>query len=176
MLVRRGIAAAAVIGLLLVGGRALADEPLKFAVIDMQKALNDSKAGKKAIDELDRYMESRRPELQKQKDAIQKKRDELDKQGLLLNEDTRKARENEIRTMERDLSRAVSDLQDEIKRRQAELSDTVQKDLARIVEKMGKEGGYSLILIKQPQIVLYSLPASDLTEALIKRYDAEGGK
>lgn len=176
MLVRRGIAAAAALCVLLAAGGAAAEEAVRIGVVDMQKALNDSKAGKKAVDELDKFMESRRPELQKQKDAIQKKRDEFDKASMMMNDDTRRARENEIRTLERDLSRAVSDLQDEIKRRQAELSDAVQKDLTRLVEKIGKEGGYTVVLIKQNAIVLYATPQIDLTEAVIKRYDAEGSR
>ena len=174
-MVARIFAAAAAAALLLapLGARA---EEVRIGVVDMNRALNDSRAGQKAIDELDKFMEAKRPELQRQKDAVQAKRDELDKQGLLLNEDTRKARENEIRTLERDLSRSVSDLQDEIKRRQAELSEAVQKDLVRLVEKIGTEGGYTAVLIKNPAVVLFATPTIDLTETVIKRYDAEGAK
>ena len=173
---KQGIAAAVALCALLAAGAAAAEEAVKIGVVDMQRALNESRSGKKAVEELDKFMEERRPALQKQKDAIQKKRDEFDKASMMMNDDTRRAKENEIRTLERDLSRAVSDLQDEIKRRQAELSDTVQKDLVRLVEKIGKDGGYTLVMIRQNAIVLYATPQIDLTETVIKRYDAEGAK
>lgn len=170
------IAAAAVAGVLLTAGAASAQDAVKVAYVDMQRALNESKAGKKALGELQKLMEERKTGLQKQKEALEKKKDELDKQGLLLNEDTRKSRENEIRTLERDYSRTLSDLKDEFGRREGEFTDGIRKDLLKVIEKIGKEGGYTLVLEKQYSAVLYAPPSIDLTEALIKRYDAEGAK
>ena len=84
------IAAAAALCVLLAAGAAPAQETVKLAFVDMQKALNESQSGKKALGELQKLMEERKGGLQKQKEALEKKKDELDKQGLLLNEDTRK--------------------------------------------------------------------------------------
>jgi len=171
------IAAAAVaVGGLLLAGAAPAEEPVKVAYVDMQRALNESKAGKKALGELQKLMEERKSSLQKQKESLEKKKDELDKQGLLLNEETRKSRETEIRTLERDYSRTLSDLKDEFARREGEFTDGIRKDLLKVIEKIGKEGGYTLVLEKQYSAVLYAPTTIDLTETLIKRYDAEGAK
>jgi outer membrane protein len=170
------IAAAAVAGVLLAAGVASAQDAVKVAYVDMQRALNESKAGKKALGELQKLMEERKAGLQKQKEALEKKKDELDKQGLLLNEETRKSRETEIRTLERDYSRTLSDLKDEFGRREGEFTDGIRKDLLKVIEKIGKEGNYTLVLEKQYSAVLYAPPSIDLTEALIKRYDAEGAK
>lgn len=168
------IAAAAVtVGSLLQAGAAPAEEPVKIAYVDMQRALNESKAGKKALGELQKLMEERKSGLQKQKEALEKKKDELDKQGLLLNEDTRKSREMEIRTLERDYTRTLSDLKDEFGRRESEFTDGIRKDLLKVIEKIGKDGGYTLVLEKQYSAVLYAPASIDLTEALIKRYDAD---
>lgn len=168
--------AAACIVLAAGSGSAFAQDVVKVAYVDMQKALNESRAGKKALGELQKLMEERKSSLQKQKEALEKKKDELDKQGLLLNEDTRKSRETEIRTLERDYSRTLSDLKDEFARREGEFTDGIRKDLLKVIEKIGREGGYTLVLEKQYSAVLYAPPSIDLTETLIKRYDAEGAK
>lgn len=171
------IAAAAVaVGGLLLAGAAPAEEPVKVAYVDMQRALNESKAGKKALGELQKLMEERKSGLQKQKEALEKKKDELDKQGLLLNEDTRKSREMEIRTLERDYTRSLSDLKEEFGRRESEFTDGIRKDLLKVIEKIGKDGGYTLVLEKQYSAVLYAPASIDLTETLIKRYDADTAK
>lgn len=171
------IAAAAVaVGGLLLAGAAPAEEPVKVAYVDMQRALNESKAGKKALGELQKLMEERKSGLQKQKEALEKKKDELDKQGLLLNEDTRKSREMEIRTLERDYTRSLSDLKEEFGRRESEFTDGIRKDLLKVIEKIGKDGGYTLVLEKQYSAVLYAPASIDLTETLIKRYDADAAK
>ena len=170
--------AAAVIafGTLVGAGPAPAEEPVKIAYVDMQKALNESRAGKKALGELQKLMEERKSGLQKQKEALEKKKDELDKQGLLLNEETRKGRESEIRTLERDYSRTLSDLKEEFGRRENEFTDGIRKDLLKVIEKIGKEGGYTLVLEKQYSAILYAPASIDLTETLIKRYDADGAR
>lgn len=170
------IFAAAALCSLFAAGAASAQESVKLAFIDMQKALNESKSGKKALGELQKLMEERKSGLQKQKEALEKRKDELDKQGLLLNEDTRKAREGEIRTLERDYSRTLSDLKEEFGRRESEFTDGIRKDLLKVIEKIGKEGSYTLVLEKQYSAILYAPTTIDLTETLIKRYDAEGAK
>lgn len=168
--------AAAAACILLATGVAPAQETTKLAFVDMQKALNESKAGKKALGELQKLMEERKTGLQKQKESIERKKDELDKQGLLLNEDTRKSREGEIRTLERDYSRTLSDLKEEFGRRESEYTDGIRKDLLKVIEKIGKEGSFTLILEKQYSAVLYAPTTIDLTEMLIKRYDTELAK
>ena len=171
------IAAAAIAaGALLAAGTAPAEEPVRIAFVDMQKALNESRAGKKALGELQKLMEERKSGLQKQKESLEKRKDELDKQGLLLNEETRKTRENEIRTLERDYSRTLSDLKEEFGRRESEFTDGIRKDLLKVIDKIGREGGYTLVLEKQYSAILYAPATIDLTETLIKRYDAEGAK
>ena len=170
------IASAAAICVLLTAVAAPAQETVKLAFVDMQKALNDSKSGKIALGELQKLMEERKNSLQKQKEALEKKKDELDKQSLLLNEDTRKSRESEIRTLERDYTRTLSDLKEEFGRRESEYTDGIRKDLLKVIEKIGKEGGFTLVLEKQYSAILYAPATIDLTETLIKRYDAEGAK
>jgi len=177
MRMKATIAAAAIaFGTLVAAGPAPAEEPVKIAYVDMQKALNESRAGKKALGELQKLMEERKSGLQKQKEALEKKKDELDKQGLLLNEETRKGRESEIRTLERDYSRTLSDLKEEFGRRENEFTDGIRKDLLKVIEKIGKEGGYTLVLEKQYSAILYAPASIDLTETLIKRYDADGAR
>ncbi len=170
------IAAAAALCILLAAGAAAAQEPVKLGFVDMQKALNESKAGKKALGELQKLMEARKSGLQQQKETLERKKDELDKQGLLLNEETRKSRESEVRTLERDYSRTLSDLKEEFGRRESEFTDGIRKDLLKVIEKIGKEEGYTLVLEKQYSAILYAPATIDLTEALIKRYDAESAK
>ena len=175
MRMKTTVAAAATALVCLAGARtAPAEEPVRIAYVDMQRALNESRAGKKALGELQRLMEERKTGLQKQKEALEKKKDELDKQALLLNKETRKSRENEVRTLERDYSRTLSDLKEEFGRRESEFTDGIRKDLLKVIEKIGKEGNFTLVLEKQYSAVLYAPATIDLTETLIKRYDVAG--
>ena len=152
--------------------RLSAQEKLPVGFVDMQRALNESATGKVALERLRSMMESKQRELQKEKELIEQKKDELDKQGLLLNENTRREREDEIRRMERDHTRRFSDTKEELGREEAKYTAEIRTDLLKIIEELGKEKGYTLILEKQFSAILYAPESIDLTDMVIQRYDA----
>jgi Skp family chaperone for outer membrane proteins len=45
--------------------------------------------------------------------------------------------------------------------------------LQKVVQKLGGDGGYTLILEKNENIVLFTSKATDLTDLVIKTYDAQ---
>lgn len=159
------------VSLLLVNG-AGAQEKVKIGFVDLLRALNESEAGLKAQGELKQIVDEKKATLQRDKDAIAEKKEELDKQGLLLNEQTRRNREDEIRRLERDHTRALSDIKEEINRLETKYTEAIRKDLMQVIEEIGREEGYTLILEKQYSAILYAPNSISLTDTVIKRYDA----
>lgn len=150
---------------------AAAQDVVKIGFVDMQRALNDSDQGTKALESLKNLMDSKKAELQSEKEIIDQKKDELDKQGLLLNESTRREREDEIRRLERDHSRKFSDTKEELSRQEAKLTAAIRTELMKIVSEIGKDDGYTLVLEKQFSAILFAPDSIDLTDEVIKRYN-----
>jgi Skp family chaperone for outer membrane proteins len=50
---------------------------------------------------------------------------------------------------------------------------TISQALQKVIKKMGEEEGYTFILEKNENIVLFSSKAIDLTDRVIKTYDAQ---
>jgi len=169
-------AGAGLLATLFLCSAASAQESVKIGFVDMQRALNESREGKKALDSLKQLMERKKAELQKEKDFVEKKKEELDKQGLLLNEATRREREDEIRRLERDHTRKLSDTKDELAREETKFTAKIRTDLLQIVEEIGKQEGYTMVLEKQFSAILYAPEKVDLTDAVIERYDAWKGQ
>lgn len=157
--------------LMLLSAPAAAQDAVKIGFVDMQRALNESDAGIKALDSLKKLMDSKKEELQKEKELIDQKKDELDKQGLLLNENTRREREDEIRLLERNHSRKFSDTKEELSRQESQLTATIRTDLMKVVGDLGRELGYTLVLEKQFSAILFAPESIDLTDEIIKRYN-----
>jgi outer membrane protein len=67
----------------------------------------------------------------------------------------------------------VDDSNRELQEKEALLRNTILKDLGQIVEKIGKEEKFSLILEKNDSLLLYAADTIDLTEIVIKQYDAQ---
>ncbi len=149
-----------------------AEEPVKVGFVDMQKALNSSSSGRAAVERLKGLMEAKTGELQNEKAAIDKMKDDLDKQGLLMNETARREREDELRRLERDLSRKFNDSKEEIGKEQERLMEGIRKDLFKITEEVGREKGFTLVLERQYSGIIYATDSIDLTDEIIKRYDS----
>jgi outer membrane protein len=149
----------------------LAVDDLKIGYIDFQKVLNESDAGKKAKADLEVLVKSKQTTIDEKGKTIEKSKADLEKQASVLSAEAKKGKEEELEKMLREYQRLVQDSQTEVKKKELEFTDAIIKDVRQIVEKMGEEGGYTLIIERTGGMVLYSKKDIDLTDAVIKKYN-----
>ena len=158
---------------LLFGASALAADVsmIKIGYVDLVKSLNESESGKKAKADLEFLIKSKQASIDEKGKAIEKAKSELEKQSSVLSPDARKAKEEEMERLVRDYQRLVSDSQSEVKKKEGELTSDILKELRAIIQKIGEDEGYTLILESAEGQILYAKKETDLTEAAIKRYN-----
>jgi outer membrane protein len=149
---------------------------MKVGVVDLMKALNESDAGKKAKAELESLIKSKQSVINEKGKTIEKLKAELDKQSSVLSPDAKKSKEDDLDRMMRDYQRMVSDSQSDVKNKETELTGGILKDLRSIIEKIGQKEGYTMIIEKAEGIVLYSKKNLDLTDEVIKQFNASHPK
>jgi outer membrane protein len=91
----------------------------------------------------------------------------------MLTSDARAAKEKEFQSKLRDYQRWVDDNQKEIQQKTMEMNQGVVIGLQKVIEKIGTDEGYTLILEKNENIVLFVTKAIDITDRVIKTYDAQ---
>ncbi len=163
-----------VAGLILLGwfGSALAAD-LKIAYVDIQKAVNDSNAGKEAKKAITKDIEKfQRIAADKQKE-LQTLKESLDKQVLMLTPDARATKEKEYQNKLREFQRWGEDTQNEVNQKRVEMERNISVALIKVIQKIGTDEGYTVILEKNENIVLYASKAIDITDRVIKTYDAQ---
>ncbi len=141
----------------------------KIGVVDFQRVLKDSKAGKVVAKKLREKQDERTIALkEKQKEIItlQKKiegvelvgdKEEREKKQLELNN-----RIDAFKQLEAKFNKALRNIN-------AQASNSIKNDVNAIVIKVGRKGGYLLIVEKSD--VLYSPDAVDITSKIIMQYD-----
>lgn len=145
------------------------EETVKFGAIDVQKVLNESEAGKKAKNDLETMIKSKQTAIDEKGKTIEKMKSDLEKQASVLSAEARKNKEDELERAIREYQRLVQDSQAEIKKREADLTETILRDIKELVEKIGEENQYTLILEKG--MVLYSSKGIDITDTILKKYN-----
>lgn len=158
--------------LILLAGRQAYAEDLKIGSVDLVKALNESEAGKKAKADLEFLIKTKQSSLNEKGAVIEKMKTDMDKQSSVLSADARKSKEEELERSIRDYQRQVADSQNEVKKKEGELTGDIIKELRDIVQKIGGEEGYTIILEGGEGQILYAKKEIDLTDSLIKRHNA----
>jgi len=162
--------------LLFAAGQAAAVENLKIGFVDLVKALNESDAGKKAKSDLEFMIKSKQSTIDEKGKAIEKAKGDLDKQASVLSADARKTKEEDLERQLREYQRFVSDSQNEIKKKENEFTVEIVKELRSIIQKIGQDEGYTMLLENAEGQILFAKKDLDLTEIVIKKHNESKAK
>lgn len=143
----------------------------KIGYVDLNRALNESEAGKSAVVKLEEMVKSKQGIIEYEGDKIKKIEEELTKQASVLTPEAVKEKKDEREKLLRNYQRMVKDSQEEVQKKQAEFMDEIVKELRKIVLEIGEAEGYTVILEKAESGVLYVAPAIDMTDSLIKKFN-----
>lgn len=144
---------------------------VKIGVVDLMKALNESESGKKAKSELESLIKSKQSSLDEKGKEIEKLKSELDKQASVLSADAKKTKEDDLERLLREYQRLVSDSQTDVKKKETELTGEILKELRVIIDKLGQEGGYTIVIENADGIILFSKKEINLTDAVIRKFN-----
>jgi outer membrane protein len=164
-----------IIGIIIMGGwlgSAWAAE-LKVGCIDIQKAVNECSAGKEAKKVIAKELEKFQHLYGEKQKELQGIKESLEKQALMLNPETRAAKEKEYQTKLKEFQRWVEDTQNEIKQKGLDMERNISLGLLKMIQKVGADEGYTFILEKNENIVLFASKTIDLTDRVIKLFDAQ---
>ena len=174
---RRSLALLLIAGAVLLGGSgAGAQAPSRIGYIDLGRVLARSAAGVAAREQLEREKATMQKEMDAKRVELDKLRDELEKKGPLMTADARRDKQDQFERKRRDAARLADDFQKELEKKEAVLLQKVLQEISGIIERVGKERGYQLIVERRGAAVLYASPEADLTEEVIKAYDQTANK
>jgi outer membrane protein len=142
---------------------------LKIGYIDLQRIVYESDAGKKAKSELDALIKSKQAVVDEKRQTLEKLKSDLEKQASALSPEARKSKQDDYDKMEREYLRLAQDAETELRKKDSELKEMILKDVLELMDKVGKEEGYALIIDKG--IAVYLDKSLDITDSVIKKYN-----
>jgi outer membrane protein len=145
---------------------------LKIGYVNMQQAVNECNEGKEAKKALAKEVDNFQRLVAEKQKGLQEMKDSLDKQGLMLNSQARSAKEKDLQTKTRDFQRWGEDRENEIKQKGAEVERNISIGLLKVTQNLGADEGYTFILEGNESIVLFASKSIDMTDRVIKAYDA----
>lgn len=166
-----------VVAILLLGGwvwaGSVGSAELKIASVDISKAVNETNAGKEAKKEISKEVEKFQRLIADKQKELQTLKETLEKQAAMLNPEARATKEKEYQTKTRDFQRWGEDYQNDLNQKRIEKERIISLSLQKVIQKLGADEGYTLILEKNEAIVLYASKVIDITDRVIKLHDAQ---
>jgi outer membrane protein len=145
---------------------ALAADVAKIGVIDFQKILETSAAGKAIQAELKSKNEMMAADLQKKGTEIENISKRLERESMVMSKEMREEKEREQRIKVNDFKSLQKKYRAELQKLQVELMQKLQTDLNAVTAEIGKKEGYLLIMDKRG--VVYAPTSVDLTDKIIQ--------
>jgi outer membrane protein len=160
----------------LVAASPAAAAEVKIGYANLQKALNDCQAGIKAKDDLKVEAQGLEEELNKKQEELKKMKDELDKKASVWNKETRDAKEKDFKTKTADFQKKFMEYGDSLNKKKQDTEARIIKELRDVVEEIAKKKGMTFVFEKSVGGLLYAPKDLDLTDEVIKAYDAKKKK
>jgi Skp family chaperone for outer membrane proteins len=149
-----------------------AQSSLKVAIINSQKAFDRSAEGKKAVAILQEKEDQNKAELKKMDEELKTLKDRLASQKLTLNQEALTQLQLEIDKKEADKQKLEQESSGDYEQFKSQLIKRIRDEMLAVVDNLVKEGGYDLVFDLSTSGLIHFNPAFDITDEVIKRYDA----
>ena len=161
---------AAVVAALLHAVPASAD--VKIGYVDLQRALNEIDEGKAAKARLKTEFEQKQKVLDDKQAEFTRLRGEFEKQASVLAEGPRKERQEDLDRKFVELQSTFAQLQKELSERERDVTRGIFDKMGAIIRESAEGEGFTMVLEKNDAGILYATGALDLTNELIRKYNA----
>ena len=160
----------------LFGIPAEAADVAKIGVIDFQRILEASSAGKYAQAEINKKGKKMEADLKKRGAEIEETKQRLEREALVMSKEMREQKQREIRININDFKTLQQKYMKEFKDFENRLVQRIRKDVVELIQDIGKSGGYLMIVEKRTGEVIYNPKTVDATDNLIQKYNVNFAK
>lgn len=149
-----------------------AAENLKIVYIDMQKAIQGTKEGAKAKKELESEFNAKKKKLAVSEEKLKKMQEDLEKKAMVLSDDVRAKKQQEFQEEMFAYQKLVGQSQQEIQKREAELTKPILDKVAKVIEQLAKEKGYEMVLERGPtNNILWAKREAEITDEVVAAFE-----
>ncbi|MDR1154718.1 MAG: OmpH family outer membrane protein [Bacteroidales bacterium] len=145
----------------------------KFAFVDTEYILNNIPAYKSAQSQIDKLSADWQKEVEAQYGEVDKLYKNYQAEKVMLSEDMKKKREDEIIKKEqsvKDLQKKYYAPEGELAKKQQELVKPIQDEVYKAIKEMAVEGGYAAIFdTSADATLLYANPKNDKSDEVLER-------
>lgn len=145
--------------------------PQKIGVIEVQRIVQESAAGKESISRMQKIQAQKQEDLAKRQKELRDIEEKLQNQGASLSEEAKEKLNKEYQAKAIEMKRFQDDAQRELEETQRKELEALEKRVMPVIDTVAKEQGFSLLFNKFQSGLLFADPATDLTDQVIAKFN-----
>lgn len=145
---------------------------LKIASVDYQRALEKVTEGETARKRLEAMFQSKKTAIEKMKSNLDAMQADYQKQAMLLSDSAKKDKEDAINMAAMQFQQAYQQSEGEMQQAYQGAMESLITKMKTITTAIATERAYTLVIEINEGGVVYAAPSIDITDELIKRYNA----
>ena len=149
--------------------------PARMAVIDVQRVLNTSVAGKAAQDRLKKMQDDKMTRANKMQEDMKALDTEINTKKLSLSEDKLADLQKQLADKKISMQRYAQDADREIGEARDRELQALEVKIKPVIDSIGKEMGIAAIFNKFESGLVYASDAIDITDMVIKKFNEASG-
>jgi len=145
----------------------------RIGYVDMQRVVSESAAGKRARAEIEGMIKQKQEQVNREGQKLKALQESFEKEKLTLTEAQRKTKERDFEKKVQSYQQLAADAQRDLREKDNEYTRKALTAIRAAIRELAKEEKLMLVLEKNEQPVLYAEDGPDLTDKVIKAYDAK---
>jgi len=159
------------LGLVLGWGLGATDEPTKIGFVDAQQVLATVESGKSAQEELERKAREAQGRISPLVAELEAKQSELQAKQFVMSKEALQAKQLDLVELRNRIESQGQEEENKLKIDQQRLIGPLQEKFLDVVREVGRENGFSAVMLTDAPGLIYRREALDLTELVIKTFD-----
>jgi len=159
----------------LAGPAAASAQVPKIGYVDLQRALNEVEEGKAARALLKKDFDEKQKQLDARRTDFEKLQQEFEKQAVVMSDQAKRDKAGELERKARELGALFQQLQADLSKREGEATRGIFDRMAGVVREIAEADGFTMVFERNDAGLIYAPPSLDLTNELIRKYNARFG-
>jgi len=164
------VAAVAVLG----WGLGAKDDRISIGVVDLDQAVTSTNEGRQAREEFDRKKRQAEATLIPLMDQYKEQLEGFEAKKFVLSDDARFQKQLDMAELQNQIENKRKEITGQLQVDRERLIAPLRNKLVKIVEEVGREEGFSLILHRGAPGVMYTRESLDVTDLIIEKFNKQG--
>jgi outer membrane protein len=150
----------------------LARAELRIGYVDLQRAIREVDEGKAATAVLKHDFDEKQKTLDTKKTEFDKAKTDFEKQSVVMADQAKKDRAGELDRKAMELQQLFMQMQKDLSEREREVMRGIFDKMSGVVREIAEADGFTMVLDRNDAGIVYAPPSLDLTNELVRKYNA----